>query len=576
MRPNSRPDARPRHDSEVTEPDPHTFVVSRRALRERAERSFPDAATSDVSTLSRRSRRRLIVARQDLERPVVFAAGHWLRDDVPARMPSTTLRRGTATTAASMPPGTESRVEADPVEPLPIPAPPIGQAPSQDAATKRVGVEPRGDDVDDSTPIWATVRAEPFLPQPPAAPAEPELAALDASEAQDAVPGVCEATHEARRIPEPSPVRRPAASSRPSKTPAIFKPPPPPAPVVYAPLLEDAQASPAVVRHARRRSSAPLRLGIAAAVVSAVLVGGSAAMTAAAATGAPVAIMPDLFADVQQASAPTTAPTATPVPPPAVAAPVPTPTPEVAAAPGVLDLCATPAVVDALSAGDDIAAVAAAGGAEPFRSAIASGAAACVDLGDPARTWVVIDKARPLNPVDYAPASLASAENVRTLEDARLRPDASAAMSALVAAAGSAGAGEIAVQSAYRSYDTQVTSYGNQVSDRGTDGADLVSARPGFSEHQSGLAADVVACNSGCGGFDDFAATAQGQWVADHAWEYGWIVRYQDGHTDVTGYSPEPWHLRYIGVDLARAYHDGGWHTLEEFFGLPAAPDYAD
>ena len=97
---------------------------------------------------------------------------------------------------------------------------------------------------------------------------------------------------------------------------------------------------------------------------------------------------------------------------------------------------------------------------------------------------------------------------------------------------------------------------------------------PGFSEHQSGLAGDVVACAGGCGTLDDLAATAQGQWIVAHSWEYGWVTRYEDGYSPITGYSPEPWHLRYIGPELARAYHDGGWHTLEEFFGLPAAPTY--
>ena len=75
-------------------------------------------------------------------------------------------------------------------------------------------------------------------------------------------------------------------------------------------------------------------------------------------------------------------------------------------------------------------------------------------------------------------------------------------------------------------------------------------------------------CGDGCGTLDDLGATAQGQWIVEHAWEFGWITRYEDGFTPVTGYSPEPWHLRYIGPELARAYHDGGWHTLEDFFGL--------
>ena len=111
---------------------------------------------------------------------------------------------------------------------------------------------------------------------------------------------------------------------------------------------------------------------------------------------------------------------------------------------------------------------------------------------------------------------------------------------------------------------------------RGQAGADLISARPGFSEHQTGLAADVVACAGGrCGAIEQLAGTPQGAWVAEHAWEHGYIVRYQDGQTPITGYQPEPWHLRYIGPDLARAYREGGFRTLEEFFGLPAAPDYA-
>ena len=134
--------------------------------------------------------------------------------------------------------------------------------------------------------------------------------------------------------------------------------------------------------------------------------------------------------------------------------------------------------------------------------------------------------------------------------------------------------GEIALESGFRSYPTQQDTYGRQVAEKGQEAADLVSARPGFSEHQSGLAGDVVACAGACGTLDDLAATTQGRWVADHSWEHGWIVRYTDGATPVTGYSPEPWHLRYIGRDLARAYHDGGWTSLEEFFGLEPAPGY--
>src|SRR5690606_5906481 len=97
----------------------------------------------------------------------------------------------------------------------------------------------------------------------------------------------------------------------------------------------------------------------------------------------------------------------------------------------------------------------------------------------------------------------------------------------------------------------------------------------GFSEHQTGLSLDVVACSNGCGEIEAFGGTAESAWIAEHAWEHGFIVRYEDGVSDTTGYVPEPWHLRYIGPALAAAYHESGCHSLEEFFGLPAAPDYA-
>lgn len=236
-------------------------------------------------------------------------------------------------------------------------------------------------------------------------------------------------------------------------------------------------------------------------------------------------------------------------------------------------LCDDPAVATALARGDDGAVIAAAGGGAAFRAAVAGGQAPCIALDDPARTWVVINKLRPFNPVDYRPADLVLPE-VRTLVDGGLRVEAAAALAALTGAAADAGAGEIASSSAFRSYATQRTTYAGHVSTRGVAGADLVSARPGFSEHQSGFTLDVVGCDGGCGSIDDVAGSPQGAWVAENAWRYGWIVRYEEGRTAVTGYVAEPWHLRYIGPELARAYREGGFTTLEEFFGLPGAPDY--
>jgi len=178
-------------------------------------------------------------------------------------------------------------------------------------------------------------------------------------------------------------------------------------------------------------------------------------------------------------------------------------------------------------------------------------------------------------PIDYAPAPLKPAAGVHSVEGDLLRHDAADALTRMVGAAAKAGVGEIGLQSGYRSFATQQRSYAYQVDLRGTAKADLVSARPGYSEHQSGLTGDLVACTAGrCGSLDELARSAQGRWLAAHAWEYGWVVRYEPGRTGETGYLSEPWHLRYLGTELSTAYRAGGFHTLEEFFGLPAAPDY--
>jgi hypothetical protein len=64
------------------------------------------------------------------------------------------------------------------------------------------------------------------------------------------------------------------------------------------------------------------------------------------------------------------------------------------------------------------------------------------------------------------------------------------------------------------------------------------------------------------------------RYATANAWRYGFVVRYEKGQTEGTGYNPEPWHLRHVGTALARDYHEGGFHSLESYFGLPAAPSY--
>ncbi|MDQ1082705.1 MULTISPECIES: M15 family metallopeptidase [Microbacterium] len=250
------------------------------------------------------------------------------------------------------------------------------------------------------------------------------------------------------------------------------------------------------------------------------------------------------------------------------------PVPQLAAVAATATPCDDPAFTAALASGDDTAVIAAAGGGSAFRAAVASGIAPCVSLSDPNREWVVVNKQRPLDPVDYRAGDLVMPANVRALEDSALRARAAGALTEMVRAASDAGAGEIGYLSAFRSYSTQQSTYAGRVSVGGVEEADRESARAGFSEHQTGLAVDIVPCDGSCATLDDVAGSPQGAWVRDHAWEFGFITRYAEGRESVSGYEPEAWHLRYIGPELARAYHEGGYTTLEEFFGLPAAPTY--
>lgn len=259
---------------------------------------------------------------------------------------------------------------------------------------------------------------------------------------------------------------------------------------------------------------------------------------------------------------------------PAPAAAMVLPDVKLAGAPAA-DPCADAGVRAALAKGDDATTVAAFGGGAAFREAVSAGNAPCISLSDPAREWVVPNKLRPLDPVDFAPASLVTSDLQATTRSTRMRPAVADALNRLSAQSQADGAGALGLNNGYRSYALQQTTYSRFVRSEGRAGADAGSARPGHSEHQTGLAVDVVACSPGCGEMGQFAGTSQSVWVAAHAWEYGFIIRYEGGATGTTGYMPEPWHLRYIGPELSKAYHDGRFHTLEAFFNLPAAPDYA-
>jgi len=122
------------------------------------------------------------------------------------------------------------------------------------------------------------------------------------------------------------------------------------------------------------------------------------------------------------------------------------------------------------------------------------------------------------------------------------------------------------IQSGYRSYMTQNRLYTNYVSKYGQEYADTYSARPGHSEHQLGLAADLNVVGTSTL-YESIKNTTEGKWLAANSWKYGFILRYPEGKTPVTGYIFEPWHFRYVGLEAAAAVYESGL-SLEEFLGI--------
>ena len=129
-------------------------------------------------------------------------------------------------------------------------------------------------------------------------------------------------------------------------------------------------------------------------------------------------------------------------------------------------------------------------------------------------------------------------------------------------------------QSGFRSYETQKRLYTNYVNRSGKAAADTYSARPGHSEHQTGMAFDVCATGKPCIN-SNFDSTEEAAWLSANAYKYGFILRYPSGKSGVTGYKYESWHFRYVGVELAtKLYNDGNWITLEEYFGITSEYNY--
>lgn len=118
--------------------------------------------------------------------------------------------------------------------------------------------------------------------------------------------------------------------------------------------------------------------------------------------------------------------------------------------------------------------------------------------------------------------------------------------------------------SGFRSYNRQQSVYNSHIQNLGQVEADKISAKPGHSEHQTGLAMDVTSHSAGFSLSEEFGNTKEGKWVAENAHKYGFIVRYPKGKEHLTEYNYEPWHLRYVGEDAAKEIFEKNL-TLESY-----------
>lgn len=191
-------------------------------------------------------------------------------------------------------------------------------------------------------------------------------------------------------------------------------------------------------------------------------------------------------------------------------------------------------------------------------------------LDDSTSIWLVVNKERAIS-IDYIPEDLRTvAVNKRidkSADELKLRDEVATALEAMFLAASQSSDLDLLLGSGYRSASLQAYYYNNYVKAYGQEEADKFSAKPGTSEHQTGMAADLAGPSSDCYLEPCFAETAEGDWLAKEAHKFGFTVRYPEGKDDITGYQYEPWHMRYVGIELATELYDNN-QTLEEFFDL--------
>ncbi len=171
---------------------------------------------------------------------------------------------------------------------------------------------------------------------------------------------------------------------------------------------------------------------------------------------------------------------------------------------------------------------------------------------------IVVNKKHCIDPSDWTPDGLVSVDGYQ------MRREVADSLQNMLSAA--AAAGESAtLTSAYRSYADQTIMYRDKVAAGTTTVVDTTNARPGYSEHQTGLAIDFK--SGGCV-LECFGTTSMYTWLQSHAADYGFIERYPVGLSSITGYAPEAWHWRYVGKDVALDMKRKHIQTLEQYFGI--------
>ena len=178
---------------------------------------------------------------------------------------------------------------------------------------------------------------------------------------------------------------------------------------------------------------------------------------------------------------------------------------------------------------------------------------------------ILVNKYRYL-PKDYVPNNLTQTkEYAKSLM--RLNIEAYEQFRKMAADAYKEDSFKLRIVSAYRSYHYQEKLYNNYLKYDSQDKVDTYSARPGHSEHQTGLAADINYAG------DWFNTTPEARWLAANSWKYGFIIRYPAGKESITGYKYESWHVRYLGEELAKLVYNSGL-TLEEYLGIDSKYTY--